>query len=162
MTEIQLGLNIEAFAGALIRMPNHVEIDNEIMKEANDACGSVDVFAMDVFADVFAMHGDRVIRISTETGEVAEEWSNLAAWKSDITNDRRAIGQNFLELWEEAKGKLPLGHRLTPKMPIIFGGEYTVENMVSMPVQKILDFRADVVRQIRGLPDGARIMLDTQ
>ncbi|TLX17154.1 hypothetical protein [Rhizobium sp. MHM7A] len=162
MTEIKLGLDIDTFAGALILVSNRTLSDSEIMKDTSAVYGSVEIFAMDVFADVFALHRDRVIRIGTETGDVAEEWPSPSAWETDMINDRRAVGQTFLKMWEDANGKLPDGHRLTPKMQIVFGGEFTIENMVSMPVQTILDFRTDIVRQIRGLPDGARIMLDTQ
>ena len=162
MKKIELSVDVGAFGGALILMSGGTLANSEIMADTNAAYGDVQIFAMDTFADVFAKHEHGVIHIGTETGDVAEEWPSLEAWEQDIVNDRRAVGQTFLELWEETNGTLPDGHRLTPKMPIVFGGEYTVENMTAMPVHEILSFRADIVRQIRGLPDGARVMMDTQ
>jgi hypothetical protein len=116
---------------------------------------------MDVFGDVFATTRGVVIRLNTETGDIAEEWPAIDTWSADVLSDRSAVGQSFLKAWESVNGKLPTGHRLSPKMPVVFGGEFTVENMVAMSTEEIWKFRAEIVAQIRGLPNGARILLDT-
>lgn len=154
-------INFNDFGGALVELEPNCLDGSEIMKDVISTRGPTDIFAMDAFGDVYGACREGVIRVSTETGDVAEAWPDLQAWEADISNDRRAVGQTFLEVWEAANGKLPKGHRLTPKMPIVFGGEFSLENMVSMPLDEIWRFRADIVEQIRGLPDGAHILLDT-
>lgn len=161
MNEQYIDFNLDVLGGALIVASNEVVAGSKVTEDAIATYGTIEVFAMDTFADLFAAHKGGVIRIGTETGDVAETWPSLVAWKDDILSDPRAVGQSFLEMWEEVNGKLGEDQRLTPKMPIVFGGEYTVENMVPMQVQDILKFRSDIAEQIKGLPDGARIMLDT-
>lgn len=120
------------------------------------------VFAMDSFGDVFVQHSDGIARVSTEVSEVAEDWGDLEAWVSDVISDPDGVlGKGFLEEWVVVNGPMAKGHRLTPKMPIIFGGAFTVENMVAMPIEEILSFRAYIYDQIKDLPDGARVMIDT-
>jgi hypothetical protein len=155
-------LNFEDFGGALVRLEPDCLVGSEIMRNVVSARGGIAIFAMDAFGDVYGACTAGVVRMNTETGDVAEEWPSMAAWETDVSHDRRAVGQPFLKLWEASNGKLPAGHRLTPKLPIVFGGEFTLDNIVAMSLDQIWNFRSDIVRQIRGLPHGARVLLDTK
>ncbi len=119
-------------------------------------------FAIDAFGDVFVKHEGGVLRVSTETGEADDTWVDLACWVKDLVDNPDVVaGQRFLAAWEALNGRIPSGHRLTPRMPFVFGGPYAVDNIVSLPIEDILNFRAHIAREIHDLPDGARVLIET-
>lgn len=121
-----------------------------------------EAFAMDAFGDIFVRHADGIARIDTETGDVGGTWGSPYDWLADVaSNPDRTLGLRLLKEWENLNGPLAEGHRLTPKIPFVFGGSYDPMNIVSAPVSDILEFRSDIAHQIRDLPDGARVLLDT-
>jgi hypothetical protein len=119
-------------------------------------------FAYDVFADVFVVLENGIGRVATETGALDETWASLDAWAEEvIANPEEILGEELLQNWSARFGQLQPGYRLTPKMPFIFGGTYELDNIVAMPIGDILQFRAEIARQVKDLPDGARVLIDT-
>jgi hypothetical protein len=119
-------------------------------------------FAMDAFGDIFVRHEGGVLRVNTETGEADDTWIDLECWAKDLTDDPDVVvGMRFLATWEKLNGRIPAGHRLAPRIPFVLGGPYTLDNIVSLPIDAILSFRTHLAREIYDLPDGARVLLDT-
>jgi len=49
------------------------------------------------------------------------------------------------------------GHRLSPKIPFVMGGDYEVDFLYSIESVKAMRFRGSVAIQIRELPDGSKV-----
>lgn len=56
-------------------------------------------------------------------------------------------------------GELEQGRKYCLKMPAILGGEYSEENLGTVSQIEQIGFSGDIARQIRDLPDGAKIEL---
>lgn len=158
----QSSLTNTFFSGALLAIGPDLVVGDVYPLDISNGLSNPVPFASDAFGDLFVVHGSGVARIATESGEVDETWPDLQSWARDTQNNPdEIVGENFLKEWEKVNGPLPEGHRLTPKMPFIFGGSYELDNIVSLPFPDILRFRADIVRQTHDLPDGARILINT-
>lgn len=150
------------FHGALIAVDNDFTSENGYPISDFIGTDQFEALGLDVFGDIFLLIDERVARLNTETGEVDETWPNVEQWVEALNADPDTmVGQGFLLDWESQNGKLEPNHRLTSKMPFVFGGNYEISNIVSIPIPELLSFRADIARQIRDLPDGSRIMVDT-
>lgn len=150
------------FEGALLAVNNQLLADCGYPLQEFMGDKRFEAFGLDTFGDIFLLLGEGVARLSTETSAVDEFWPSIEAWLSELKDDPDTmVGRGFLLNWQSQNGDLKNGHRLAPKMPFIFGGSYDLENIVSLPIQEILGFRAHIARQIRDLPDGSRIMFDT-
>ena len=64
--------------------------------------------------------------------------------------------------WQIRHGPLPAGQRLAPKVPFVVGGKFLVENLYATSDVEGMRFRGSVARQIREVPDGAQVVLDTK
>lgn len=62
--------------------------------------------------------------------------------------------------FEAHHGTLEPNHCLGFRTLPVFGGAYTADNRYALPVEEYASFTGDVHRQIRDLPDGARIRFD--
>jgi hypothetical protein len=76
-----------------------------------------------------------------------------------LANQKFATGWPLAERWQDANGPLEAGHRLVPQIPFVLGGDFSAENLYSADDVVALRFRADIAKQIRDLPDGAKVRL---
>lgn len=137
-------------------------LDSAGSEYARSLGSSSTVFGMDAFADLFLLRSGGVVRMDTETGDIGDEWAAPAEWLRDVRADPDGtLGCHFLAQWELSNGKLRSGHRLTPRIPFVLGGCYRLDNIVSVSADEIMAFRSDLACQIRGLPHGTRVLLDT-
>ncbi|WP_315921076.1 hypothetical protein [Mesorhizobium sp. SP-1A] len=119
------------------------------------------VVALDVFGDFFVRSGGKIYFIRTETGKIEETWSSYDDWlKAVIDNPDEVVGLEFLLAWEEENGRLPDGHRLTPKVPFILGGTYDFDNIVACPLAHIMQLRTALATQLVDVPDGGRVKIE--
>lgn len=61
--------------------------------------------------------------------------------------------------WQALHGPLPEGKRLLPKIPFVLGGAYDVDNLYAADALAGMKFRADIWKQLRDLPEGAKVEL---
>lgn len=117
-------------------------------------------FAEDVFGVQFCIRGGKIQKFDPEAGEFEDMAENLEEWATKILEDPEyEIGYELVQAWQQQNGSLLSGSRLLPKTPFIFGGEYEIKNLYMLDSLKAMEFRADIWRQIRDLPDGTEIKL---
>lgn len=117
-------------------------------------------FAEDVFGVQFCICDGKIQKFDPEAGEFEDMAENLEEWATKILEDPEyEIGYKLVQAWQQQNGSLLSGSRLLPKTPFIFGGEYKINNLYMLDSLKAMEFRADIWRQIRDLPDGTEIKL---
>jgi hypothetical protein len=115
-------------------------------------------FAEDIFGGQFVLRDDAVHSWDPETGETEELGATLDAWARAILADYETLtGQPLAHAWQAAQGALPEGKRLVPKIPFVTGGEFALQNLYAADAMKAMQFRGDVARQLRDVPDGGQI-----
>lgn len=121
-------------------------------------------FATDACGDLWWFYKDGTIgRVATETFEPTYSYANIEIWAKELDADQEnELGTSLLVRWETENGTLAAGHRLMPKIPIVFGGAYDVENFYSIPIIEMLEFRRELASKLDGMPDGAKIWIDTE
>jgi hypothetical protein len=66
-------------------------------------------------------------------------------------------GESLLARWESKNGYLNTGDRLCPKKPFVVGGEYDIENLSPLGIEKNLSYNSELAKQIHNLSDGTPI-----
>jgi hypothetical protein len=61
--------------------------------------------------------------------------------------------------WQARNGAIDDGLRLAPAVPFFLGGKFGAAEMRAKESIALMRFRADVHRQVKDLPDGARIRI---
>jgi hypothetical protein len=119
-------------------------------------------FAEDIFGVQFAISNrGGVHKFDPETGKAEDFAATIDEWATRILEDYEyETGYPLARQWQALHGPLPHGERLLPKIPFVLGGEYKVENLYAAPALKGMEFRADMWRQIRDLPDGSEIKIN--
>jgi hypothetical protein len=117
-------------------------------------CKGLLFFAQDITGNQFCLsrrQGD-VHHFAAETAELAPVADSLESWADLILADfRTQIGWELAIEWQASHGPLPPGQRLQPKIPLILGGELSLENMQSSDAVKAMQFNGGLVAQTKGL-----------
>lgn len=117
-------------------------------------------FAEDAFGSQFALTDKGVHRFDPEMGELEMHSLDYEGWATRILDDYQyETGYLLLHEWQVEHGPLLPGKRLLPKVPFILGGDYEIGNLYAADAIKGMEFRADIWRQIRDLPEGAQVKL---
>lgn len=160
-----------AFESALHVYPSGAECGQYTLEQWNapemwkqqygDVAVNLLCFAENIFGDQFAIHGDKICRFDSETGECEDFAFNLEEWAEKILLDYNyETGFPLAHAWQEQHGALKPGQRLIPKVPFVLGGDYDVANLFACAALKGMHLRADIYRQIKDLPDGAKIKFE--
>lgn len=121
-------------------------------------------FATDAFGDlwVFSSNGG-VLRVNTEVFEPVHSYADRSAWAEEILTDgENETGAEVLARWEAENGRLPAMHRLMPKIPIVLGGGYDLDNLFATPITEMLAARQEMAIQLRDMPDRVNVWIDTE
>ncbi|EPL6457044.1 hypothetical protein [Providencia rettgeri] len=120
-------------------------------------------FAEDIFGNQFCIKDDLIQIFDPETGSFDQLAANVDEWSKVILVDYDFLtGYSLANQWQNTYGKIQPMHRLVPKIPFVLGGEYTLENLYLSPTVESLKFRASLALQIRDIPDGVSISIDTE
>jgi hypothetical protein len=132
---------------------------NELWKsDYGDLMGPALFFAEDLFGGQFGIRNGEICSFEPETGEFEVLAPDLEGWAKQILLEHEVLtGTELARQWQEANGALPPGKRLAPKVPFVAGGEYEVKNLYAAEPVEAMRFRANLARQIKDLPEGARI-----
>jgi hypothetical protein len=117
-------------------------------------------FAEDVFGDQFCLAKLQkgVFRFHAETAETVLVANSLEKWAELIlSNYEFETGWPLAHEWQMKSGTLEFGHRLQPKIPFVFGGEYKLDNLWSGDAVEGMLFKADIALKTKNLPDGTKI-----
>ena len=65
----------------------------------------------------------------------------------------------FVKLATETLGKLNEGEKYCLKLPAVFLGEYSAQNIGKAPHDKLISFAGEMAEKIKDLPDGTELKL---
>ena len=115
-------------------------------------------FGEDLFGGQFSIKDNQVFTFDPETGDAALFSSNLEEWADRVLLDHDVVtGFPLAHEWQLRHGSLPVGTRLVPKRPFVFGGEFSVENLYALDAVEAMRYRADIALQIQNLPESAEV-----
>ena len=105
------------------------------------------------FGEPFFSDGQVVVKVSPENGES----ENVGPTKSfnPATLDDYFSGESLKQGWVAEKGAIPEGFRLVPVLPFSVGGEFSVANLMSVPLEEGVRYYQLLREKLRDLPDGA-------
>jgi hypothetical protein len=84
--------------------------------------------------------------------------SSLEEWASKMLLDfNQMTGHALAHKWQSIHGPLHSRHRLMAKRPFVLGGEYSIENLVSLDSVRIMKSLGNLAFQLRDLPDGTKV-----
>lgn len=119
-------------------------------------------FAEDLFGGQFVLRPEGVFTFDPETGELEEIAQDLEGWAAAVLDDYEVLtGHPLAHEWQASRGALQPGHRLVPKIPFVLGGKFEVANLHLLPAVKGMRLRGSIATQIRDLPEGAQVRLET-
>lgn len=115
-------------------------------------------FAEDIFGGQFCILDANVYLFDPETGDLEIIANSLDVWVSEILSDYNVwTGYPLAHEWQLKNGKINNNCRLIPKTPFVCGGEYDLNNLISIDAIKGMKSRANLAMQIKDLPDGSEI-----
>lgn len=107
-------------------------------------------FAEDQLGDQFLFRDERIIRLNAETGEISDKESSLELFLE------RAFAN------PEEYLNVSLSHRMDPGQLLFAWPPFFLEGsnnakLQACPAGKVLQFHADIARQITSVPDGEKV-----
>ncbi|RWL48169.1 MAG: SMI1/KNR4 family protein [Mesorhizobium sp.] len=128
------------------------------VKDFEGMASNLFFFAEDIFGSQFCISGNGISVFDPETGNCELLCQNIESWAEIILEDFRVLtGFPLAHSWQRMHGKIRPGTRLIPKVPFVAGGEFAVENLFAIDSVAGMKQRANLAKQIRLLPDGAKI-----
>lgn len=142
---------------------NDIEYVNRILQEqyADMAKGLV-AFAQDLFGNQFCFdtaHGNRIVFLNTETGRKEDIAEHFMGWLNVIYQHfGYYIGLTLMNEWR-AGNSFAFNQRLTPKIPFISSGDFTVRNLTAANFPSYLESYATIARQVHHFPEGTTVKI---
>lgn len=112
-------------------------------------------FAQDCFGDQFLLREGAVLRLFAETGEMEEIAGSLDDFLSAAQDDIE--GYLNVQPAELAPGQLTLAYP-----PFCVEESESEVGLSKLPAIEVIRFHATVAKQLRGVPEGARIKFNVQ
>jgi hypothetical protein len=122
-------------------------------------------FAEDIFGDQFCLSRVQsgVFRFDSERGETDITSDSIEKWAEMIlANYRVETGWPLAHEWQRKNGPLQFGDRLQPKIPFVYGGEYSLDNLWSDDAVRGMLFKGEVALKVRDLPPGTQVRLEVK
>jgi hypothetical protein len=117
-------------------------------------------FAHDLFGVQFAVSSEGVIRLDPESGKVTSYAGSIVEWAERLLeNFEEDTAWPLAHDWQSLHRGLQPYERLLPKQPFVLGGDYIVENMVSVDCKPAMEYWGKLYNAIRSVPDGGRVSL---
>jgi hypothetical protein len=120
-------------------------------------------FAEDLFGVQFCIRDDSVQSFEPETGSFARVAETLEDWAQWILDNHRVrTGWPLAHDWQTRNGPLPFGFRLSPKVPFVCGGQFSIENLYVLKDVDGMRFRASIANQLLDVPDGSKVVFKVE
>lgn len=122
-------------------------------------------FANDVFGNLYCFNADKrsIYLLDLESGSMDKFGSTFEDWSENILNDYDYMtGYTIAHDWQKRNGSLKSHERLFPKMPFVFGGEYSTDNLVLKNELEVIDSKYNIYKQIKNIVDGELIVIDSE
>jgi hypothetical protein len=120
-------------------------------------------FAEDLFGNQFGLLNNEIVLFHCETAEIerfAFSFEELAGRL--ILDPDYLTGRSLAAAWCYEFRALPARNRLVGRTPFVLGGEYSVQNLVSVESAKAMRIRGPLASKISNVPDGTRITLEIE
>ena len=118
-------------------------------------------FAENLLGEQFSLCASGVYRFDPETAELECVGASLEDWAKWLLSDLDFVtGRPLAEAWVRCHGPLPDGVRLLPRVPLVLGGDFGIDNMVAVQDFTGMKSRSELANQLRGLSDGAEVVID--
>jgi hypothetical protein len=115
-------------------------------------------FAEEIFGRQFVVRDEKIAVFESETGDLEIIASSLEEWASKVLLDyNQMTGHPLAHEWQSIHGPLHPRHRLMAKRPFVLGGEYSIENLVSLDSIRVMKSLGNLAFQLHDLPDGAKV-----
>ncbi|MEU8266857.1 hypothetical protein AB0B89_06775 [Sphaerisporangium sp. NPDC049002] len=146
--------------GDIERSAQHWNSPDLWTREYGDPVSGLLFFAEDAFGFQFAAGMDGIYSFNPEIAERELVASTVDSWASLILDDyEMQTGFPVIHEWQQKNGAISKGCRLAPVVPFFLGGKFEAEEMRMKESVSLMRFRADVYRQVEGLPDGTQIRM---
>jgi hypothetical protein len=118
-------------------------------------------FSEDIFGTQFCLKEDKVYSFDPETADITFVANTVDEWAGEVLKDYDVLtGYSLAHEWQMRNGSLAPRNRLMPKIPFVLGGEFNIDNLVSIDGARSMRCRANLARQIHSLPDGTQIKFE--
>lgn len=136
--------------------------DNALWRfEYGDIARGCFFFAEDIFGVQFCTCDDAIAVFDPETGQRTFVAESLDAWAKALLEDYELLtGYRIAHEWQERYGVLSGRERVVPKTPFVLGGQFDISNLAAIDAVDGMRARGFVARQIRDLPEGAKVRFD--
>jgi hypothetical protein len=115
-------------------------------------------FAQDLFGSQFIVYDNAIHIFEPETENIEYMADNFESWSEKILADYEFLtGHPLANEWQIQNGPIKRNMRLIPKIPFVCNGAYEIDNLFESEAVKSMRFRANFSKQIKDLPDGAKI-----
>lgn len=150
-----------AFDQALLILPAEWRerlASEQSVKDLLTNCPHGQVFALDLFGQLFVATPHRIVRVNPETREVEDHSPDAEAWAARILREPNfETGWELATKWQLRNRPLQAFERLLPRELFVLGGDFTVENLVARPLLAGLAVYAGLSAAIADVPDGTVI-----
>jgi hypothetical protein len=120
-------------------------------------------FAEDIFGNLFYSDNKKIYLLDVETEEMEFIASSLDGWSKKILDNYNYLtGYSLAHEWQQQQGLLDNTKRLVPKKLFVFGGAYSIENLVEQNRFEALKYRSNISKQLKNVKDGEKIVIDTK
>jgi len=118
----------------------------------------VSFFAEDMFGYPFGTLGSKVVQLDLESGRVRELAEGVSRFCAMLREEPDVLaGASLCAEWEGAHHLLPVGHRLLPKKAFLFGGDFSMQNLVSRPDTAVVEVCGEIYAATKAIPDGGKV-----
>lgn len=118
-------------------------------------------FGQDVFGCQFLVSPTSgYFKLDLETGQKEYLGETLEEFFSSILEDPECqTGYTLAYEWQNEHGALKKNHVLSPKIPFLMGGEYSVGNLFEVTTNGRIELASDIFSQTKDLSDGQQVQI---
>jgi hypothetical protein len=118
-------------------------------------------FAEDAFGDQFLIRDGKIMRLSSELGEVNQMAESLDSFFAGLLADaEQVLDYQPLLIFREAGGELRPGQLLAAYPPFVLKADGPTRDLRAIDALERRRFLAELAHQLHGLPDGAEVRLN--
>lgn len=129
--------------------------------EYQGAADNLMFFAQDAFGFQFCIGDEGILQFNPEDASTEYIASDIEDWASKMLVDYDGLtGYSLAHDWQSRHRRLENAERLPFTIPLVLGGEVSVDNIAAVNAVEAMRARGYIYRQIRDLPDGATIQLN--
>jgi hypothetical protein len=118
-------------------------------------------FAEDLFGLQFGTEGESVFSFNPESAQTVKMSESLTEWGDKVVSGYSYMtGYPLAHEWQVCNGRLPVGHRLIPKIPFVAGGPFDVQNLVLVESGAAMRYWGEFACAVAHVRDGEQFKLD--